>query len=283
MYLSLKQVLGSVPPARGRFVLLQIQPTNSPPRPSQVTENALQVVDRSIKYDLLPAFQGPFMSAEDQDLFYPLPPEASHPHLANFYEWQDLFPQLRVLQESLPAILEEALQVSGWFAWPEYHFREGASSNDWRVVPFVHTFPATDPSKTQWLSRTCTNCPKITAALRKIPGLRTALLSRLGPCTRLSAHTGWDDLANHVLRVHFSLKVPADRTCGLWVEGEVRYHQEGDFIVFDDSKIHKAFNIHPTESRIVLILDMARPETISSGVAVGGHTPELDDLINLFR
>lgn len=63
----------------------------------------------------------------------------------------------------------------------------------------------------------------------------------------------------------------------------MRCHRERDFIVFDDSKVHKAFNLHPTESRIVLIMDLVRPKYVEAGVAVGGHTEELDKFISAFQ
>lgn len=43
----------------------------------------------------------------------------------------------------------------------------------------------------------------------------------------------------------------------------------------------QAFN-ESDEDRIVLILDMARPEGLPIGEAQGGHTAELDNLIQLF-
>ena len=36
---------------------------------------------------------------------------------------------------------------------------------------------------------------------------------------------------------------------------------EGEILVFDDSKLHLAFN-KANEERVVLIVDMARPESI---------------------
>ena len=71
--------------------------------------------------------------------------------------------------------------------------------------------------------------------------------------------------------------------CGTWVEGEVRCHREKEFVVFDDSKVHKAFNLHKTEARVVLILDLVRPGYVEEGVAVGGHTEELDKFISAFN
>jgi aspartyl/asparaginyl beta-hydroxylase (cupin superfamily) len=57
-------------------------------------------------------------------------------------------------------------------------------------------------------------------------------------------------------------------------------HEQGIIQVFDDSKVHRAFNYHSDEERIVLIIDLARPENIPLGTAIGGHTKELDEFIN---
>jgi hypothetical protein len=72
----------------------------------------------------------------------------------------------------------------------------------------------------------------------------------------------------------------------------------GEIIVFDDSKIHKAFNLQmdtppknelddpnpaePPMDRIVLIVDILRPSHLPLGGATGNHTQELDNLISLF-
>ena len=63
---------------------------------------------------------------------------------------------------------------------------------------------------------------------------------------------------------------------------QIRHHAEGEIIVFDDSKMHKAFN-DSTGDRLVLIVDMLRPSWIPLGIAEGEHTPELDAFIDAFR
>ena len=57
-----------------------------------------------------------------------------------------------------------------------------------QVLPFVHTFPGYDETKTTWVEPTLEQCPKIGALLKSLPGIRTALLSRLGPNTTLGVH-----------------------------------------------------------------------------------------------
>ena len=114
------------------------------------------------------------------------------------------------------------------------------------------------------------------------PTLRTALFSRLEPRTTLSAHTGWADLANHVLRVHIPLIIPEGEDdlglCGTWVDGCVETHRMGEVVCFDDSKVHRAFN-YTNKERIVLIVDLARTDVLPFGTATGGHTDELDKFI----
>ena len=202
----------------------------------------------------------------------------SHP---NYYRWQTVYPFLELLRQNMDVLRAEVDAASDWRDWPEknLYYRDG---EQWTVMPFLHTFPAVDPSKSVWVSHFCQMCPKTVALLRKIPGIRTALFSRMGPHTRLAAHRGWADLSNHVLRCHLALRVPGEKACGLWVRGEVRYHRDGEFILFDDSKLHKAFN-ESDEERIVLIFDIARPDWVPAGTAKKGHTDDLDDFIAYFR
>mmetsp|Transcript_17339 Transcript_17339/g.15639 ORF Transcript_17339/g.15639 Transcript_17339/m.15639 type:complete len:239 (+) Transcript_17339:103-819(+) len=203
----------------------------------------------------------------------------------NYYDrWEKLFPELSILLLHVDIIKEELKNVPNWVPWPEDHFTTSSeNNNDWTVFPFFHTFPATDPTKSKWINSTSNCCPRTVELLKQLPSLRTALFSKLGPKTKLSMHTGWEDLANYVLRCHISLKVPSTGSCGLMVNGEIRYHEEGDIIVFDDSKKHCAFNESYTEDRIVLIVDLMRPPHIPLGTAIGGHTAELDEFVNRFR
>lgn len=86
-----------------------------------------------------------------------------------------------------------------------------------------------------------------------------------------------------MLRCHVCLDIPDDGSCGLLVDGEVQYHKQGQIIVFDDSKPHRAFNLSDKWSRTVLIVDLIRPRYIPVGKATGSHTAELDDFVALFK
>eukprot|EP01041_Mallomonas_annulata_P005673 gene5673-11451_t len=192
----------------------------------------------------------------------------------SFYNWSTTFPQLSILIENIDVLIEESRTITTWTPWPEDHFSDGGHA-DWKVFPFVHTFPAYDESKQRWIGSTCEHCPRTAALLKQIPNLRTALYSRLGPNTLVSSHRGWADLANHVLRSHCCVNIPGGGLCGLIVDEEECIHKQGDIIIFDDSKYHRAFN-KSGEERVVLIVDIVRPSNIPLGSAKGGHTSELD-------
>jgi hypothetical protein len=192
--------------------------------------------------------------------------------------------------QALEIFRREALQIPQWTPWPEtQHYSVGKNGEiTWSVFPLCYCFPAKDVSKRTWVEQTLPFCPQTCRLLESVLGdtLRTALFSRLQPDTVLEAHTGWADLANDVFRLHIPLVVPQSSSssspsalCGTWVDGCVETHQLGRPILFDDSKIHRAFNYHPTESRIVLIVDLARPGTCPRGTATGGHSDELDQFI----
>lgn len=225
----------------------------------------------------------------------------SPPYLSHTHEYPGL---LDAFLARLDTLRNEAQTIPQWTAWPEKNHYAGKA---WSVFPLCYTFPANDLTQRKFIDKTCVHVPETTELLQGLgPALRTALYSRLDPRSKLGVHTGWSDLANHVLRVHIPLVVPGSQRslsksaddgegtkpntnkdnlsmglCGTWVDGCVETHDEGSIIIFDDSKVHRAFN-YSEEERIVLIIDLARPRTLPEGTASGGHTDDLDAFINGF-
>jgi hypothetical protein len=211
------------------------------------------------------------------------------------YPGANLFARL-FSKEALDIFTEDALSVPQWTPWPETaHYKVSSFGNEkpWTVFPLCHCFPANEPDNFTWVPFTKSFVPRtcrlLEDALRYDNGqsyLRTALFSQLAPRSVLEEHTGWADLANHVLRLHIPLVVPSnsdstgenDDLCGTWVDGCVETHAVGRPLLFDDSKTHRAFN-YSDGDRIVLIVDLARPERLPLGTAESGHTEELDSFI----
>lgn len=68
---------------------------------------------------------------------------------------------------------------TNWNAWPETNLYKADEGKDWKVVPFLHTFPAFKPENSEWVKTNMNQCPKTVELLKKIPGIRTALYSRM--------------------------------------------------------------------------------------------------------
>jgi aspartyl/asparaginyl beta-hydroxylase (cupin superfamily) len=94
---------------------------------------------------------------------------------ANYYDWIHIFPELQVLYDNVDVLVEEALSITQWIDWPEDDLVPLGGVADWTVFPFLHTFPATDTSKSLWVKSTNQACPRTSNLLKSIPGIRTAL------------------------------------------------------------------------------------------------------------
>ena len=102
-------------------------------------------------------------------------------------------------------------------------------------------------------------CPLTMAALRQVPGAAglpegNLCASILAPGTQLHPHCG---PTNVRLRAHLGLEVPPE--CGLKVAGRERSWSVGEWLVFDDSFEHSAWN-HSSRRRVVLIVDVWHPQ-----------------------
>ena len=104
--------------------------------------------------------------------------------------------------------------------------------------------------------KNCERCPRTTALLEKIPGMKTAFFSILAPHKEIPPHRG---PFKGVLRYHLGLIVPQPASaCRIRVGDDVRHWEEGKSLVFDDTFDHQVWN--DTEGmRVVLFLDVLRP------------------------
>jgi len=207
----------------------------------------------------------------------------------NFYEVATVFPSLPPsMRRARSAIQEEVDQLlndpANWAAWPEKHLYATPGCT-WQIFPF-YAFEF-------WVADNCQKAPLLTQFLKSLgPQLKLATLSKLSPGMKLKPHQGWGQHSNHVLRCHYGLRIPVDALanansaascCYVQVEQEKRFHNQDDWLVFDDSKEHLAANLSPDQERLVLIIDMERPAHIPPGTSLIGDTKELMDLVMYFK
>jgi aspartyl/asparaginyl beta-hydroxylase (cupin superfamily) len=192
-----------------------------------------------------------------------------------FYKVNDTYPHLRSIHPLRPKIMKELQQSVNWIDWPEKNLY--ANTGTWKIFP-LYAFGI-------WAQDNCNKLPILTKFVKKIPNLKTAIISKLSPKMKLTPHQGWGEHSNNVLRAHYGLIVP-ENACYIGVSdknrNEKEYHKDDEWLVFDDSKMHMAENTSD-QDRIVLILDIVRPEWVKKGESTIKNTKELNDIVNAFK
>jgi aspartyl/asparaginyl beta-hydroxylase (cupin superfamily) len=196
-----------------------------------------------------------------------------------FYDVNDVFPELEKIHKLRPIIMNEVNNViklqSQWNDWPEKDLYDGKGT--WKIFP-LYAFGI-------WVDENCKLMPKLTKFIKSIPKLKLATLSKLSPGMKLIPHQGWGKHSNVVLRAHYGLIVP-EKQCYIKVSDEnrekIKFHKNDEWMVFDDSKTHMAENKSHND-RIVLILDIERPEYIEKGKSKIGDSKELIEIVNYFK
>ncbi len=98
------------------------------------------------------------------------------------------------------------------------------------------------------------SCPKTAALIEKYPQIITAEFSMIQPNTHILPHTGYSGL---YYRAHLPLDIPQG-DLGFKVDGITKRWEENQWLVFDDSKIHEAWN-KSNQPRTVLLIDFIPP------------------------
>lgn len=192
-----------------------------------------------------------------------------------------IFPQLSSVNYSI--IKQEILNYlqnsnDKWIDWPEYDlWKKNNPNSSWKIIPLM-SFGNWSPKNTKLF-------PKTTKQLKNINGLISAGFSKLGPNTKLTLHKGWANLSNNVLRCHLGLVVPENK-CKVFAMGysnDEMIQKEGKWIIFDDSLYHSASNDDNEKERIILLLDIKRPDNIPKGDSDIKDSDELNKFVEEFN
>ncbi|MGV3344276.1 lipid A hydroxylase LpxO [Enterobacteriaceae bacterium LUAb1] len=98
-------------------------------------------------------------------------------------------------------------------------------------------------------------CPKTTALLRDMPGVKAAMFAILPDGSRLPRHR--DPYAGS-LRYHLGLITPNDDRCFIEIDGTPYSWRDGEEVIFDETYIHYAEN-RSGSHRLILFCDIERP------------------------
>lgn len=163
-----------------------------------------------------------------------------------FFELAE-FPWLADLREQLPALRAEAekvLEGYRYLRWTSPHLystnQQGCQGQ--RATFYLQVYQHPVPCNQQ-------RCPAAQAAVAPIPGLVTAGIYLLDAHSKILPHTG---ATSAVLRGHMGLICPPG--CFLRVGDERREWREGEFLIFDDTIEHEAYN-ETDQPRAILMFD----------------------------
>lgn len=105
----------------------------------------------------------------------------------------------------------------------------------------------------------CKKFPFLMSLLDQISGVMSISFSLLKAGTHIVPHKGYDDYSEKVYRYHMGIVVPKGEI-GIRVEKSIRKWEEGKSFVFDDFKIHEAWNF-TDKDRLVLIIDFLKKDS----------------------
>jgi len=200
-----------------------------------------------------------------------------------FYDYRLIYPQLGwIHNQNHKNIHTEMKQLldTHWMEWPEKElYNHNNLDGSWTIIP-LYGFGI-------WCKQFMNILPSLYDFLKKMKGLKVAVISKLKPFSKLNPHQGWGFHSNKVLRCHYGIVLPYKRTdsyiCVMEdfdsVDKSIQYHKQNDWIVFDDSKVHYAVN-DSNEERIVLIVDLERPSLVEKGNAQNNSTEELLEFVS---
>ena len=188
-----------------------------------------------------------------------------------FYDTMTLYPELKIISDNIQMIEKELSdyesdQQKEWIEWPEKHLYE--KKKGWLTIP-IYGF--------NYWSKQSLYFPNLVKILKQIKNIKLVTFSKLKSGVKLNPHHGWAFHSNYVIRNHYGITVPPNK-CAIIVEDDTRYHQRHKWLSFDDSKEHSAYNMSDSD-RIVLIIDMERPDYIKLGISESEDSDELRDFI----
>ncbi len=132
--------------------------------------------------------------------------------------------------------------------------QQDAYVGTWDVIPLVsHGIDLKHPPIEAEAASNRRAFPKTMELLEAIPGFVMAGFSLLGPQTSILPHYDSDELDCY--RAHLGILVPDG--CPLTIEGETRYHRNGDWLVFHGKAHHETHN-HSDQNRVTLLVDVLR-------------------------
>ena len=194
-------------------------------------------------------FNNLILNSLNQILSLCIKPQYDKPILS----WKELYPQAKLLQDNWETIRKEALNIMD-------------ISHSYADIDDMNTDLANHDNK-YWKTyvfkyykgfniKNCERCPFTAKLLKKLPEINLAMFSILEEGKQLYPHHGpW----RGILRIHLGLVVPPSKPY-INVGKKTYSWKEGEIVAFDDTYLHSVNNPIGGGPRIILFIDINRPD-----------------------
>jgi hypothetical protein len=173
--------------------------------------------------------------------------------MPSFYSTDD-FPEVKLFAERFADIKSEYLANGKKDEmYMPYPARKLYLDDDWKVIPFEHkgTKFQDHPDEEQFIDGE-REFPILSKTIEEVFGdrVQTSGFSMLKANSHIGEHRGMPD---NCLRFHLGIDVP-EGDIGIRVGDDVQRWEDGSMFIFDDRKLHEAWN-NTNQDRVVFIID----------------------------
>ena len=175
------------------------------------------------------------------------------------FDTNSIYPDLEALEKDIDAISNEVKDIKiDWKTYPESLLTKNrnALKDKWTMIPLI--------VNGQRVEKNLSLVPKISSLVSDIKGVESVLINKLSSNSSVEPYYGWAESSDNFLRNNLLLTKNKKDTCSITVGKETKPYVYGKWITYDNSLEHSETN-KDSEDRIVLIIDMERPDSITPG------------------
>jgi hypothetical protein len=112
------------------------------------------------------------------------------------------------------------------------------------------------------------NYPITYDIIRVIPNIYNFGIINIKANFEQNKQNGCSPMTDDTLRYFYCIKQSAARKSGIWIDGQIKFFQENDWVCGDVSRENSLFNKHKTDKTIILFIDIKRPDHIRKSKSI---------------
>jgi hypothetical protein len=123
--------------------------------------------------------------------------------------------------------------------------------------------------------------PFLYQLIQCLPEVKYAGILILKPVFNQTPQYGFKHIANTTLRHFYCVKQSATQKSGIWIDGERKFFNEGEWICGDMSRENSLFNKNKKNTSVIVFVDIDRPKDINIGNSINDDISK-DEILKHF-